>query len=169
MAKILIIISPENFRDEELKIPMQIFKQTGNEFTIASTTAEMCQGMLGYEIKPDKTVSDVKVGDYDAIVVVGGSGSPALAEKPEVLKLLKSAQLNNKIVGAICMAPVVLARAGVLSGKRATVYQTPESLKVLQAAGSLFTNEPVVVDGKIVTANGPQAAAEFAKAILELL
>ena len=65
-------------------------------------------------------------------------------------------------MAAICLAPVVLARAGILKGKKATYYESTASFREMKAGGAVLVNKPVVADGRIVTANGPAASKEFA-------
>ncbi|MDD1666685.1 MAG: DJ-1/PfpI family protein, partial [Methanomicrobiales archaeon] len=67
---------------------------------------------------------------------------------------------------AICLSPVVLARAGVLSGKKATVFRTADSVAEMRKGGADLRGEPVVVDGRFVTANGPAVARRFGEAVV---
>jgi protease I len=69
-------------------------------------------------------------------------------------------------VAAICLAGAVLARSGVLRGRRATVYPLPRAVLELKKAGATYVGEPVVVDGPVITASGPEAAAEFGAALI---
>ncbi|MEM3519623.1 MAG: DJ-1/PfpI family protein, partial [Candidatus Hadarchaeales archaeon] len=104
----------------------------------------------------------------DAIIFVGGSGSSLYFNDPTALAIAKEAFTKKKVVGAICIAPVILANAGVLKGKNATVWDG-EFVEKIERGGAKFVNRPVVVDGNVVTANGPQAAREFGRAIAKLL
>ncbi|HIH23221.1 TPA: hypothetical protein HA238_05830 [Candidatus Micrarchaeota archaeon] len=70
---------------------------------------------------------------------------------------------------AICLGPTVLAKAGLLNGIKATVFRTPDSLRILRDNKAIYANDPVVVDGNIVTAEGPKSAETFGKKIIELL
>jgi protease I len=166
-GKILMIIAPKDFRDEELLIPKKAFEEKGFKVEIASKTPKEALGMLGAKVKPDLTLKEVKVEEYKAIVFVGGAGTPVYFDDPEALRIAREAFLKNKVLGAICLAPGILARADVLKGKRATVWPSEE--KTLKERGAIYTGKAVEVDGLIVTANGPQAAQDFAKALLELL
>lgn len=164
-GKILFVVAQKNFRDEELNKPKKILEDSGYIAEVASVTTDFAYGMLGAKIKPDLAVKDADADGYEYIVVVGGSGSPTLADYPEVLELLR----NAKKTAAICLGPMVLAKAGVLNGKRATVYKTSESLKALEDGGAIFVDESIVEDGTLVTANGPNAADEFGRRILRIL
>ncbi len=169
MPKVLFIIAQNSFRDEELEKPKKILEDAGYGVDIASITTEHAIGMLGAVVKPDLAVKDVNISDYALIVVVGGSGAPQLANHPEVLNLLEQAKAGNKKLAAICLGPVVLAKAGVLQGKQVTVFNTPESLAALEQGGATFVDQKIVVDTGLVTANGPGASIEFGNELINLL
>ena len=90
-------------------------------------------------------------------------GDKALAE------VVKSASAKGKVIGAICLSPVVLARAGVLAGKKATAYLDSETVRELEKAGATYKDAEVVISGNIITARDPQAATKFAEAIVKRL
>lgn len=165
--KILMIIAHQNFRDEELLIPKKFFENEGYTVVIASTSLKPAKGMLGAVVTPQILIDQVKVEEYDAIVFVGGIGAQEYFNHPVAHKIAKEAVSKGKILAAICLAPRTLAEAGVLKGKRATVWVSEG--KVLEAKGAHYTGKPVEVDGNIITGSGPQAAEEFAKSILKLL
>jgi len=166
-AKILMIVAPENFRDEEYQKPREILEQAGAEITVASKGTTEAKGLLGAKVKVDKEIEQVNIDDYQAIVFVGGPGSAVYFDDQEALNLAKSADEKGKIVSAICIAPSILANAGILSGKKATAYSSEKDNLV--AKGAQFTGESVVMDGKIITANGPEAAEEFGRKLVEIL
>ncbi|RLG13099.1 DJ-1 family protein [Candidatus Pacearchaeota archaeon] len=165
--KILMIIAHKDFRDEELLIPKKMFEENGYKVVIASSSLEIAEGMLGAKVKPDILIEDVKINDYKAIVFVGGVGAREYFHNPDALRIVKEAVKEKKVLGAICLAPRILAEAGVLKGKKATVWRSEG--KFLETKGAIYTGNPVEVDGKIVTGAGPFAAKEFAKKILKLL
>ena len=165
--KILMIIASQNFRDEELLIPKKLFEKEGYEVTIASTSLKPCKGMLGAVVTPQVVIDEVKVDDYSAVVFVGGVGAQEYFNHPGAHRIAKEGVSRGKIIGAICLAPVILAEAGVLKGKKATVWASEG--KTLEAKGAHYTGKSVEVDGDISTASGPQAAEEFGKSIISLL
>ncbi len=169
-TKVLMVIAPDQFRDEELLVPKQKFEEQGATVVVASSKLGQANGMLGATYNPEVLVKEQSSQDYDAVVVVGGMGSPQyLWNDYELLSLLKEAAQQQKIVSAICLSGAVLANAGVLRGKQATVWPMPESLKALSDGGATYVKQPVVQDGKVVTADGPEAAPAFAQAIIEEL
>ena len=164
---VLMVIAPNQFRDEELVEPKKVLLDQGARVSIAACKLGEAKGMLGLSINPDLLVGAAKPESYDAVVVVGGMGSPTyLWEDEQLHALLQNRQKANKVVAAICLSGAVLARAGVLSGKRATVYATDESMAALASGGAKYVNEAVVSDGLVVTANGPDAASDFGEAIV---
>jgi len=165
--KVLMIIAEKDFRDEELKEPRRILEAAGMKVTLASTSLGKARGMLGYEVQPDVLLKDVKVEEYDAVVFVGGSGSSQYWNDALAHKIANEAYSQGKLVGAICIAPVTLANAGLLEGKKATVW--PSEAGKLEAKGAEYTGRPVERDGRIITGSGPQAAEEFGRTLLSAL
>lgn len=168
--KVLMVIAPENFRDEELNHPKEILEREGASVTIASSTLGECRGMLGARARPGLLIKDARSDDYDAVVVVGGAGSPTyLWPDSNLHQLLKEAKEKGKVIGGICLSGAALARAGVLKGVEATVFATPESLKEMEKGEARYIRRPVVASGKIVTAEGPASARDFGRAIADKL
>jgi len=165
--KIVMIIAPQDFRDEELLQPKNILTEKGAEVLVASASLETAKGMLGAEIKPDMLTSEIKQEDWNAIILIGGTGASQYWDDSSVHSLLNEAVKQNKIVGAICIAPVTLANAGILSGKKATVFSS--EVQKLKDKGAECTGKDVERDGNIITASGPQAAKEFGNAIAQAL
>ncbi len=165
--KVVMIISPENFRDEELIEPQNVLTEQGALVKVASLTTETCKGMLGALVRPDMRISDIIPDQWDAIILVGGSGSTKYWDDAVVHSLLNDAVKKNKIVGAICLAPVTCANAGILAGKKATVSESAASN--LKDKGAEYTGASVQRDGKIITASGPPASKEFGDAIAAAL
>jgi protease I len=168
--KVLYVIAPERFRDEELLEPKRILEQHGATVTVASTRGGTATGMLGAKVAVDCTVQQADAGSYDALVVAGGAGAPSHLWDSEPLRVIvKLLHAAGKPVGAICLSPPVLARAGILAGKRATTFPADRALVELKRGGATYVEEPVVLDGTIVTASGPEAAAAFGQTLVRLL
>ena len=165
--KALMLIAQNNFQDDEYFRPREVLEKNGVKVTVASTTLNEVTGMLGGKVKPDILLNNVNVRDFDAVIFIGGSGAVQYLDDPLAHKLANDAINANKVVGAICIAPGILANAGVLKGKRATVYSSESRL--LEAGGSVYTAKPVEKDGKIITASGPAAAAEFGETLVKEL
>lgn len=164
--KVLMVIAPRDFRDEEYYHPKQVFENKGFAVTTVSTEREAIS-KFGARQKTDWKTHEVKPEDYDAIVFVGGPGAEVYFNDKTALNLAKSFFSAGKATTAICIAPSVLANSGILKGKRATCFES--EAENLRAKGAEYTGEPVTVDGNVVTANGPRAAKDFGEAVAKLL
>ena len=165
--RVVMIIAHRDFRDEELFEPRSILEGQGAEVLVASSSLQIAKGMKGGTVKPDLLIDDVDVSEFDAVIFVGGVGASEYWENPKAHEIARKAVELGKVVAAICIAPVTLANAGVLEGRRATVWPS-ESGRIVEK-GAIYTGADVEVDGNIITANGPSAAKEFAKAIARKL
>jgi len=170
--KIAIIIAFNNFRDEEYFIPKQVLEMGGHEIITVSSELGKAIGTYGGEVRIDMILEDVDVKKFDAIIFVGGSGALTCLENEKCLKIARDTVSENKILAAICIAPSILAKAGVLSGKKATVWSSPldkSAVKILEENKAIYNEGPVVQDGKIITGNGPEAARKFAETVVNSL
>lgn len=169
MKSALLIIAQQGYQDRELNGTRQGLQEAGFEVILASTEAGPCHGKLGGTEAAAVALRDVRVSDYDRVAFIGGPGAHALKDDPDALKIAREAAASGRPFGAICIAPEVLAAAGVLRGKKATVWDSGgEQRAFLEEHGAIYTGEPVTVDGLLVTANGPEAAAEFGKVFASL-
>lgn len=100
---------------------------------------------------------------------MGGSGAPKLAEYPEVLDVIRRFNEQKKPIGGICLGSYVLARAGVLTGKKATVYPADFALAEFTRAGINYSEKGVIKDGRIITADSPKSAENFGRELLKIL
>lgn len=168
MKKILFVIAYNNFKDEEYAIPRSILKDKGFSITTASNKKGIALGVNGLDVEVNYLINEIDINDFDVLVFVGGSGCLGALDNQDSYNLINQAKKDDKVITAICIAPVILAKAGVLKGKKATVWSSPmdkSPIKILTQNGAIFENLDVVVDGNIITANGPQAAEEFGIAI----
>lgn len=163
--KVLMIIAPKNFRDEELLETKEVLTQAGAVVELASTSLDTAVGMLGAKVAVDLLMDSVRVVNYDAVVFVGGVGASQYWESPQAHSIAQEAYQTGKVLGAICIAPVTLANAGLLKGKKATVWASEKGK--IEAKGAKYTGSSVEADGRIITANGPKAARKFGEAILK--
>ncbi|HEC33240.1 MAG TPA: DJ-1/PfpI family protein [Chloroflexi bacterium] len=166
---VLLVIAPEDFRDEEYAEPRAVLEAAGYAVVVASLSLDVATGMLGMEVQPDLLLADVRVPDYDAIVFIGGNGATVYWDAPEAYRVAQEAAEQGKGLAAICIAPVILARAGVLAGREATVFDPDSLCAELEAGGATCTGVPVQRDGRIVTARSPDVAGLFAETIVEVL
>ena len=168
---VLLVIAPQNFRDEEYFYTMEALEDAGIHVDTASKTPGVKRGMLGGHALANLGLSKIDIKNYDAIVFIGGSGVPVYYHDKQALELAKEAYQQGKIVGAICLAPGILAYAGILKNKTATIWDNGSGryTQILKSNGARYVKRDVVVDGKIVTANGTQAAREFGDTIARMI
>ena len=166
-VRVLFVIAPKDFKDVELATPLQLLADQGADVTITSKRTDPATGMDGAKVTPDLALSEVRVPDYDAVVFVGGSGAPVYFDDAEALAVACEAAEEDKVVAAICLAPGILAKAGLLKGEDATITASRSDL--LTDAGANYTGPGVVESGLFVTASGPDQAEPFAEKLAELL
>ncbi len=164
---IVMVIAPSVFRDEEYDVPRRILEARGAHVITASTVTGEAVGKLGTLAYPTISVADAALRSWDAVVFVGGAGASVFFDDAAAHTLAGNALGHGAVLSAICVAPSTLAHAGLLEGVRATAF--PSQQADLEAHGALWTGEPVTVDSTVITANGPEAAAEFGDAIGDLL
>jgi 4-methyl-5(b-hydroxyethyl)-thiazole monophosphate biosynthesis len=122
----------------------------------------------GTRLIPDRVLDDVIDESFDMIVLPGGQpGSDNLRDDPRIARLLRRASDAGAYTAAICAAPKVLGAAGLLDGKRATSF--PGVLDASKFTQTQLLDEPVVVDGKLITSRGPGTAMDFALELIALL
>jgi len=167
VKKAVLIIASRNFRDEELFETKRQLEDANIETVIASTKTGIIKGTQGGKAEAAILINDISVLDYDAVIFVGGPGAKEYFDSSVALDITRQAKIKGKVIAAICIAPAVLANAGVLNGVKATSFST-EKYK-LKKAGAEYTSADVERDGLIITANGPRAATEFGKTIADAL
>jgi len=170
--KIVMIIAFRDFRDEEYFTPREILEKAGAEIKTASNKIGTAIGADGGEVGIDLLVSELNPAEFDAVVFIGGPGCLKNLDNEDSYKVAKETISQNKVLAAICISSTILAKAGVLQGKKATVWSSimdKSAVKILKEKGAIYQDTPVVVDGKIITGSGPAAAKEFGEAIIKAL
>lgn len=168
-----LIIAEKTFRDEEYQIPKEMLAQAGVKVLTVSTTLNKAIGKLGMEAQPDLLISALDKQDLDALIFIGGGGSSQYFKDSTAHNLARKYFTQGKIVGAICIAPVILAEAGVLKGLKATVF--PDGKSVLIEKGAVYTGNVVEIDESaptgaiVITGAGPEAAEEFGRQLVKLI
>ncbi len=167
---IVLVVAFKDFRDEEYFIPKEYFEKEGFQVRTASNKKGFAVGVYGGEALVDLEIKDLDPSKIDVLVLVGGPGALRYLDNEESYKIVKNCFLEKKILGAICIAPVVFAKAGILKEKKATVWSSEmekSAIRFLKKEGALYTPEEVVCDERVITAKGPQEAEEFAKKVTE--
>ncbi len=165
--KVLMLIASNQFRDEEYQKPRAILEAAGAKVIVACSSLKEATGMLGLKVTPDILLQEARMSDYDAVIFVGGMGAMEYWENPTAQALAQSSFQSGKPTAAICLAPMTLANAGLLKGKRATIWK--DAVTDFKTKGVLYTGKPVEKDGQLITGSGPAAAEEFGAALVEAL
>lgn len=166
---VLMVVAPKDFEDVELYAPKTLLELNGANVTVASTSPAAL-GLNGSAYSTDIMIANAKAKDYDAIVIVGGTGViGTLWEDLDLRNLVKEANKQKKIIAAICAAPPVLARAGILKDKKATMFPWSDGIKELTNNGVKYVDKEVVVSGNIVTGRNPEASVAFGLKLCEEL
>ncbi|WP_343674499.1 type 1 glutamine amidotransferase domain-containing protein [Chitinophaga sp.] len=182
--KKIAVLAADGFEEIELLGPVWYFRQLGAQVDIVApkyNPAPERYGLMYPEmskthimaiqylqpvgwIKFDRTADKIKVSDYDAVFIPGGAWNPDnLRYDKDVIKFLQDFNKSGKLIAAICHAPVVLASADILKGKKLTGYW---NIQVdLKNAGGTVLEQPVVVDGNLITSRHPIDVAEFSRAV----
>ncbi|HXY88909.1 MAG TPA: DJ-1 family glyoxalase III [Candidatus Acidoferrales bacterium] len=158
--KVIVPLAP-GFEEIETMAIVDILRRAEIEVYLAGTTEPPVASARDVKVIPDILIDDVT--DYDAIVLPGGNpGYMNLAGDERVLKLVKDAYKKGKYVAAICAAPSILGKAGIMEGITATHYPG------IDVIGAKYTNERVTRDGIIITSQGPGTAIDFALFLVEI-
>jgi len=162
-----LMISANNFEDTELLVPYYRLKEEGVIVDIASINKGMIKGKHGYEVEVDKTLKEVKAGEYDILILPGGKAPEAIRKEKEALEIARFFVDKNKPISAICHGPQILISAGLLKGRHATCYKSVAG--EMKNAGALYEDKEVIVDGNLITSRQPSDLPFFLKETMKLL
>ncbi len=168
MKKIAVFLA-EGFEEVEALTPVDILRRAGFQCDTVSIGGPVVTGSHGIAVQADRTLG-ADLESYDMLVCPGGlPGSVNLRECPELIRLIQLFDADpDKYVAAICAAPQVLAKAGITTGRKVTSYPG-EDLESLFADADYIKEQPVVVDGHLITSRGAGTAMEFAFALVQAL
>ena len=173
LKKVLLIIADKGFQDIEYQDTRAALEQGNVDVFVASLNGGQATGKFGTELEVDGKIEDINnIDEFKAIIFIGGPGSVDYVDNLLVNNLINQANNKQKIIGAICIAPTILAKAGILKGKQATVWSdelNKDAIEILEQAEAEYIDEPMVIHGNIITANGPAVAFDFGKKIIENL
>lgn len=183
-GKKIAVIVADGFEEIELTGPVWYFKQLGADVEIVAPKYNPAPERYGLAfpelakthvmaiqylqpvgwLKFDRTADQIKVSDYDAVFIPGGAWNPDnLRYDKDVIKFIQDFNKSGKLIAAICHAPVVLASADILKGRKLTGYWNIQS--DLKNAGATVLEQPVVTDGNIITSRHPIDVADFSRAV----
>jgi len=167
-GKRVAVLAEDVYEDLELWYPVLRLREAGAEVWIVGTgSKEEYTSKHGYPAPVDRPADRVSATDIDAVVVPGGYAPDKLRRYPAVLKLVREASEQNKVVAAICHAGWVLVSAGILKGR--TMTSVGAIKDDLVNAGATWVNQEVVCDGKLITSRSPADLPAFCRAIIDTL
>ena len=165
MPKVLMPLA-QGFEEIEAITIVDILRRAGIEVVIAGLSAGPVTGAHNITVVPDTTIDAIQGDSFDMIALPGGQpGTDNLNADSRIHSILQEFSAKNKLIGALCAAPIVLAAAGVLNGKKATCYPAYSD----RLNGGICENSTVVSDGTIITSQGIGTAIEFALALVARL
>jgi deglycase len=167
---VLMVIPHTQFRDEEFFEPKRTLESEGAKVVVASTAVRTCYSVKGESVNSEIAIADAKAEDYHALVICGGTSVPEFLWNDKKLQELAAAMAAaGKVVAAICLSTVVLAKAKLLVGRQATVYFLPQAIQELKTAGATYVKESLLVDKNLILAEGPPESTRFGQAICSAL
>lgn len=173
--KVLLIVASEGYQPIEYGHTRKILENAGVQVEVGSdstniATASDSKYSQYATANVDVTLNQIDPNKYDGIFIIGGSGAIDYLNNQTTHKIMQKIAELERPCGAICISPRILVAAGILRGKKATGWNEDNNLEgIFKKYNSYYIEESVVVDGNIVTADGPKAAMSFGKAILALL
>jgi protease I len=157
----------EGFEDLEFWVPLMRLREEGATVTVVAPEVKTYRGKHCLEATPDKAAQDVKAEDFDAIVVPGGWAPDKMRRYPALLDLVRGVHEQDKIVGSICHAGLVLISAGIVQGAKAT---GSEGIKDdLINAGAEWVDQAAFRDGNIVWGRVVKDIPDFCRELIEAL
>ncbi len=168
---VVLLVAHEGYQQIEYGVTREILASTTNVTVLtASDEAGTAIAKDSSSSVVDLTVEQIKPTEIDGLFLIGGPGALQCLDTPQVHTLLEQLMALQKPYGAICISSRILAAAGVLGGKKATGWNEDHKLEgIYKKHGVTYVKEPVVIDGNVVTATGPEAAQSFAQAILKVI
>jgi protease I len=164
----ILIIATDGFEDSELLEPRRILIERGADVTLASLETGQIKGDNGATIDAELSVEEIDAGDYDGLVLPGGTKNPdKLRMNEQVVATVRAFMAAQKPVAAICHGPWLLAEADVLKGR--TVTSWPSIRTDLRNAGATVVEKEAVTDGNLVTSRMPEDIPAFTDAFIEVV
>ncbi len=168
MKKVLLLLA-DGFEEIEALGTADILRRMGAEAVLAAMQKATVTGSHNIHVTADALFDTLDTGDFDAVILPGGlPGSLNLYNDDRVINTLLNFAAENKVTAAICAAPMVLDKAGLLENRRFTMYPAEDLYKYLRDS-KRPQSDMTVSDGKVITGKGPGATAYFAAAVAEAL
>ncbi len=167
--KVVLVVPFNDYQEKELNDIREELEEAGVLVTVASTMIGTASGMSGGSSSTDMVLADVSAGDFDAVCFIGGSGVQGLWNDAQAQRIAREFYEAGKVTAAICWAPVILATSGILDGREATVADGGGAVNIMERHGCDVSRSSLVVDGLLMTANGPRKADDLGEEMVEAL
>ncbi len=168
MAKKILMLLENEFRDEEVIYPYYRFKEAGYDVkTVGPDIGAIYTGKFGFTIKSDLSASQADLGDVAAVIIPGGNAPDKMRINKAMVDLVKKAFDKCLVVAAICHGGWMLIEADIARGKKVTGYRAIAT--DLKNAGGEYIDREVVVDGNLVTSRIPDDLPAFCRSVLEII
>jgi protease I len=164
---VLLILASKDFNEDEYLIVKKTLEKENFKVFIASDAHTLCVGNRGMKVRADVSFFNMRESNFIAIIIIGGNGIKSYWNNLHLHNLINAFTKSNKVIAAICSAPVVLAKAGLLEGKEATCYHKDK--QDLENNGAIYIDNPVVFKKNTITAQDASSAQDFAQRIAERL
>lgn len=167
---VLLVVAAEGFQYVEYMETRKELERVGVEVLVASNLPGLAKAHNDITVPVDVVLSEVDIRKYTGIFLIGGPGALKHLDVQDTHRIMNEMVVAKKPFGAICITPRILAKAHVIVGKKATGWNNDNELETIFTQNNVtYVPEPVVVDGNIVTADGPGSAQAFGKAIVSVL
>ncbi len=161
------ILVEDLYQDQEVWYPYYRLKEAGADVFFVGTGKKAYKSKHGYPVTVEKAADQVSASDLDGLIVPGGYAPDLLRRVPAVIRLVKEANRQGKVIGAICHAGWVLCSADVLRGKTVTCFLAIRDDVV--NAGATFVDQEVVQDGHLITSRTPDDLPAFMRTVIAAL
>ncbi len=167
-GKRVILLVENMYQDLEFWVPYYRLKEEGAEVTIVGTgSSRTYTSKYGYPVEAEREAKEIDMAAFDGVVIPGGYAPDLMRRDPDMVRIVREAYEQGKVVAAICHAGWMLASAGILKGKRVTGFFAIKD--DLVHAGAQYLDAEVVRDGNLITSRKPDDLPAFLREIITAL
>ena len=159
----IYVLLVDGFEEIEALTPVDILRRVGADVLTVGVNSKKVTGSHNITIEADILMNDVNKNDMECLIVPGGPGYTNIEESESAISLIRYAKENNILLCAICAAPSILGKLGLLAGLKATCFPGFEK----ELKGAVVVPDKAVFDSGVITGKGAGAAADFGFLIAE--